>query len=321
MVINISESSTCPMESDRHNDDYFLRNVKFVDEIRNSIVVCCFTGCCLEFGCRAGAIGGLPRQGYLHLGRWKVEVNVRDSKSALGIAAARHAAQSLQRILSQSRTARLIAATGASQLEFLETLTSTPGIEWQRVEMFHLDEYIGLPATHGASFRKYLLERLIHKTAITHYHLLDGERDPREVIERVGSELRSRPPDLAFVGIGENGHLAFNDPPADFETDEPYLIVELDEACRKQQVMEGWFRTIDDVPARAISMSVRQILKAREIIAIVPDARKSEAVKACLEGEISPMAPASILRTHPNTTIYLDTESASLITHTVTRST
>jgi glucosamine-6-phosphate deaminase len=249
-----------------------------------------------------------------------VEVHVLDSKSALGIAAASHAAQSLQRILSQSPTARLIAATGASQLEFLEALTTTPGIEWQRVEMFHLDEYIGLPATHGASFRKYLLERLIHKTAITHYHLLDGELDPREVIERVGSELRSRPPDLAFVGIGENAHLAFNDPPADFETDEPYLIVELDEACRKQQVMEGWFRSTDDVPARAISMSVKQILKAQEIIAIVPDARKSEAVKACLEGEITPLAPASILRTHPNTTIYLDTESASLLHQAANRS-
>jgi glucosamine-6-phosphate deaminase len=164
-----------------------------------------------------------------------------------------------------------------------------------------------------------LLERLIHKTGISHYHLLDGERDPREVIQRVGSELRSRPVNIAFVGIGENGHLAFNDPPADFDTDDPYLIVELDEACRRQQVMEGWFSDIREVPTRAISMSVRQILKAEEIIAIVPDARKSEAVKACLEGEISRMAPASILRTHPNTTLYLDTESASLLSQTVNR--
>jgi len=248
-----------------------------------------------------------------------VEVQVLADKSALGEAAARHAAQSLQRLLSKPATVRLIAATGASQLEFLEVLTSTPDIDWQRVEMFHLDEYIGLPATHGASFRKYLLERLIHKTGISHYHLLDGERDPREVIQRVGSELRSRPVNIAFVGIGENGHLAFNDPPADFDTDDPYLIVELDEACRRQQVMEGWFSDIREVPTRAISMSVRQILKAEEIIAIVPDARKSEAVKACLEGEISRMAPASILRTHPNTTLYLDTESASLLSQTVNR--
>jgi len=248
-----------------------------------------------------------------------VEVRVLGSKAALGEAAAKHAALSLQRLLAKPGSIRLVAATGASQLEFLDVLTSTPGINWQRVEMFHLDEYIGLPATHGASFRKYLLERLIHKTGISHFHLLDGEQDPEKVIERVGGELRSRPPDLAFVGIGENGHLAFNDPPADFETEEPYLIVELDEACRRQQVMEGWFPDIKDVPARAISMSVKQILKAGEIIAIVPDARKSEAVKACLEGEIGPMAPASILRTHPNTTLYLDTESAFLVPLSVAR--
>jgi len=242
-----------------------------------------------------------------------VEVNVSPSKLALGEAAARHAAQSLNRILADRGSARLISATGASQFDFLEILTSTPGIDWLRVEMFHLDEYIGLPVTHSASFRKYLLERLIHKTGITHYHLLDGERDPLKVIQQVGGELRSQPVDLAFVGIGENGHLAFNDPPANFQTEEPYLVVELDEACRRQQMEEGWFPAITDVPTRAISMSVRQILKAKEIIAIVPDARKAQAVKSCIEGDISPMAPASILRTHPNTTIYLDAESASLL--------
>src|SRR5947207_2033996 len=155
--------------------------------------------------------------------------------------------------------------------------------------MFHLDEYVGLPISHPASFRKYLLERLIHNVGIRNYHL------------------------LAFVGIGENGHLAFNDPPADFQTEEPYLIVELDEACLRQQVGEGWFATISEVPRRAISMSVRQILKAKEIISVVPDARKAPAVKSCFDGNISPMAPASILRTHPAATIYLDRESASLL--------
>ena len=249
-----------------------------------------------------------------------MEVHVSRSKRALAEAAANHAAQSLKGIIASRGSARLIAATGASQFEFLEVLTSTPGVDWQRVEMFHLDEYIGLPVTHPASFRKYLLERLIHKTGIKNYHLLDGERDAREAIQQVGSELRVRPVNLAFVGIGENGHLAFNDPPANFETEEPYLVVELDEACRRQQMREGWFSTIADVPARAISMSIRQILKSEEVIAIVPDARKSQAVKMCLEGEISPMAPASILRTHPNATIYLDTESASLLRQTVTRS-
>jgi glucosamine-6-phosphate deaminase len=249
-----------------------------------------------------------------------VQVNVSPSKTEAGSAAAKHAAKSLQRVLAKSETARIIAATGASQIDFLQFMTATPGIDWNRIEMFHLDEYIGLPVTHPASFRKYLMERFVRKTGIRRYHLLDGEQDPAEVVRSVGKELASAPIDIAFVGIGENGHLAFNDPPADFEIDEPYLIVELDEACRAQQVNEGWFKSIPDVPARAISMSVKQILKSREIIAVVPGAQKARAVKACLEGEINPMAPASILRTHSNTTTYLDTESASLLTEATTRS-
>ena len=179
--------------------------------------------------------------------------------------------------------------------------------------MFHLDEYVGLPITHPASFRKYLLERLIHKAGIAQYHLLDGNGDPHEVVRRIGEILRSAPVDIAFAGIGENGHLAFNDPPADFQTEEPYLVVNLDEACRRQQVGEAWFGKLSEVPRQAISMSVRQILKAKEIIAVVPDARKAQAVKMCIEGEISPMAPASMLRTHPATTLYLDRTSASLL--------
>ena len=249
-----------------------------------------------------------------------MQVNVSPSKTEAGSAAAKHAAKSLQRVLAKSETARIIAATGASQIDFLQFLTATPGIDWNRIEMFHLDEYIGLPVTHPASFRKYLMERFVRKTGIRRYHLLDGEQDPAEVVRSVGKELASAPIDIAFVGIGENGHLAFNDPPADFEIDEPYLIVELDEACRAQQVNEGWFKSIPEVPARAISMSVKQILKSREIIAVVPGAQKARAVKACLEGEINPMAPASILRTHSNTTTYLDTESASLLTEATTRS-
>jgi glucosamine-6-phosphate deaminase len=249
-----------------------------------------------------------------------VQVNVLRSKIAAGEAAAKHAGQSLQRVLANSSTARIIAATGASQLDFLESLTSLSGIDWERVEMFHLDEYIGMSVTHTASFRKYLMERFIQKTGIRRYHLLDGERVPNEVIRKIGGELKSRPVDIAFVGIGENGHLAFNDPPADFETEEPYLIVELDEVCRRQQVTEGWFANISAVPSQAISMSIKQILKTDEIIAIVPGARKSRAVKACLEGQINAMAPASILRKHSNTTTYLDTESASLLSEATIRS-
>lgn len=227
--------------------------------------------------------------------------------------AAAQAATAIQRAIAERGQARIIAATGASQFEFLKALVATPDIDWRPVEMFHLDEYVGLPVTHPASFRKYLLERFIEPAGIRNYHLLDGESDPQEVCRRVGALIAAAPIDVAFVGIGENGHLAFNDPPADFETEEPYIVVNLDEACRRQQVGEGWFAGMDDVPTQAISMSIKQILNANEIICIVPDARKAEAVRNCFESEISPMFPASILRRHANTTVYLDTESASLL--------
>jgi glucosamine-6-phosphate deaminase len=234
-------------------------------------------------------------------------------KRALGQAAAEQAGAALRRAIQERGLARIVVATGASQLEFLDALTRKKDIDWTRVEMFHLDEYIGLPMTHPASFRKYLLENFIQKTGITNYHLLDGEGDAREVARRMGESLNAAPVDVAFVGIGENGHLAFNDPPADFESEEAYLIVELDEACRRQQVGEGWFADISEVPRKAISMSVRQIMKAREILVVVPDARKANAVKLCFEGEIGPMAPASILRKHARATVYLDGESAALL--------
>jgi glucosamine-6-phosphate deaminase len=240
-------------------------------------------------------------------------IKVCDEKKSLGRAAADQAAISLRNAIRDRGRARIIAATGASQFEFLDALTGAPKIDWSRVEMFHLDEYIGLPISHPASFRKYLLDRLISKTGITKYHLLEADGDVPQTILSIGRELNATPPDIAFVGIGENGHLAFNDPPADFQTEEPYLIVSLDEACRRQQVSEGWFTDLSQVPRKAISMSVRQILKAKEIIAVVPDARKAPAVKACFEGKISPMAPASILRMHPNTTVFLDRYSAALL--------
>jgi len=234
-------------------------------------------------------------------------------KNDLASAAAEEAAAILRHAIQKKGKARLIAATGAAQFEFLEALTSLPDVDWSKVEMFHLDEYIGLPASHPASFCRFLQERLIQKTGIQRYFLLNGEEDPARVIQHAGDALRSSPVDVAFVGIGENGHLAFNDPPADFETEAPYIIVTLDDACRRQQLGEGWFPSLDDVPESAISMSIRQILKAEKIICIVPDARKASAVKACIEGDISPLAPASMLRTHPNTTIYLDSNSAALL--------
>ncbi len=239
---------------------------------------------------------------------------VFDDSRALGRQAAADAAAAILDAVEAHNRARIIAATGASQFHFLEHLTATAGIPWERVELFHLDEYLGIPASHPASFRRYLRERLIDKVRPGVVHLLDGEGDPELVCQSVGRELAASPVDVAFVGIGENGHLAFNDPPADFETTEPYLVVSLDEACRRQQVGEGWFQSVDEVPARAISMSVHQILQARTILCMVPDRRKAEAVRASVEGPVTPQVPASLLQTHPQTTLYLDRESASLLT-------
>ncbi|HEV2399462.1 MAG TPA: glucosamine-6-phosphate deaminase [Candidatus Sulfotelmatobacter sp.] len=237
----------------------------------------------------------------------------KDSDS-LGQAAAEQAADCIRRAIAERGCCRVVLATGNSQLAFLNALIRISGIEWKKVEAFHLDEYVGMPATHPASFRKFLLERVIRKTGIAHFHGVEGDAtDLPGAIARIGRELTSAPIDLAFIGIGENGHVAFNDPPADFETEDPYIVVALDEPCRRQQVGEGWFRDISEVPTRAISMSPRQIMKAREIISVVPDKRKASAVRLCVEGEIRPMAPASIMRRHPNVTVYLDENSASLL--------
>ena len=244
----------------------------------------------------------------------QLQIKILADKDSLGRAAAEHAAFSLQRAIRHHGSARIIAATGASQFEFLDALTSVGEIDWKSVELFHLDEYVGLPMTHPASFRKYLFERFINKVGITRYHFLDGAGDATATIERIGKELQRMPIDLAFVGIGENAHLAFNDPPADFEIQDPYVIVELDQACRQQQVNEGWFAKVEDVPKQAISMSIRQILLSKEIIVVVPDERKAWAVKNALEGDVSPAIPASILQAHPNVTVYLDKDSAALLT-------
>lgn len=240
-------------------------------------------------------------------------VRVFEERNSLGQAAAAQAATALRDAIAKRGRARVVAASAASQFEFLEALTATPGIDWKRVELFHLDEYIGLPMSHPASFCKFLQERLIGKTGITEHHLLNGEEDPAEVIRRTNAAISAVPIDISFVGIGENGHLAFNDPPADFETEEPYIVVSLDEACRQQQVGEGWFKDLAAVPKRAISMSVRQVLKAKEIVAVVPGPKKAQAIKKCFDSQISPMAPASMLRTHANAMIYLDRESAALL--------
>jgi glucosamine-6-phosphate deaminase len=240
-------------------------------------------------------------------------LKVCPDKTSLGKSAADQALASMRAAVRERGRARVVAASGASQFEFLAALTSARDFPWKDVELFHLDEYIGLPMTHPASFCRFLHEHLIDKTGITNHHLLNGADDPAKVIREVGGELSLTPIDIAFVGIGENGHIAFNDPPADFETEEPFLVVNLDEACRRQQVGEGWYKDISEVPKQAISMSVRQVMKAREIVAVVPDSRKAQAVKACFDGEISRAAPASILRKHPRATVYLDVHSAMLL--------
>ncbi|HEY1213117.1 MAG TPA: glucosamine-6-phosphate deaminase [Bryobacteraceae bacterium] len=243
-----------------------------------------------------------------------MKITIVENRSTLGAAAAEHAAAVLRNAIQEQGSARIIAASAASQLEFLDALVQKPGIDWSRIELFHLDEYIGLPMTHPASFCRFLQDRLISRTGIERYHFLNGLDNTADVIRRASEAIRSQPIDVAFIGIGENGHIAFNDPPADFDTEEPYIVVTLDDACRQQQVAEGWFSSLDEVPTRAVSMSVRQILKSKEILAMVPGERKASAVKACFTGKISPMTPASILRTHQNATVYLDQQSAALLT-------
>jgi glucosamine-6-phosphate deaminase len=240
-----------------------------------------------------------------------MNLEIFDTKLALGQAAANDAAKIIQQSIAKRDVAYLIAATGASQFEFLDALVAQD-IDWSKVVFFHLDEYVALPETHAASFRRYLKERIIDRVHPRAFHLINGEAgDVVEECNRVGKLISQQQVDVAFVGIGENGHLAFNDPPADFETEKPYIIVDLDEECRKQQVGEGWFPTLNEVPRRAISMSIKQILKARNILCIVPDQRKAEAVRNCVELRVSPMRPASILQTHSNVTLYLDRESSS----------
>jgi glucosamine-6-phosphate deaminase len=229
----------------------------------------------------------------------------------MGSWVAKHAASDLRKAISDKGNANIVVATGASQFEVLKHLVQAPDIDWSKVTGFHLDEYVGISSEHGASFCGYLKNRFVDHVDLAAFHYLRGEVDPQAVIRDVGELVKASQIDLALVGIGENGHLAFNDPPADFETEDPYLVVELDEPCRLQQVGEGWFESLETVPTHAISMSVKQILKAAKIYCSVPDERKAEAVRATLEDTISPAIPASILRNHVNTTLVIDEAAAS----------
>jgi len=242
-----------------------------------------------------------------------LQIKIFTTKTELGQAAARDAAAIINHAIAERNSAYVIAATGASQFEFLDALMLAP-VDWTKVTFFHLDEYVGLPQSHAASFRRYLKERIVSRVHPRAFHFIDGEADDVQAeCRRIGQLITQQTVDVAFVGIGENGHLAFNDPPADFDTEAPYIVVNLDEACRQQQVGEGWFKGIDEVPAQAISMSIRQILRSREILCIVPDQRKAQAVKAAVELNVSPMHPSSILQTHERVTLYLDHASSSLL--------
>jgi glucosamine-6-phosphate deaminase len=244
-----------------------------------------------------------------------LKINIHKTKQEAGVAAATLGARLIRKALAERGQANLILATGASQFEMLASLVKVPDIAWNRVTCFHLDEYVGIPITHPASFRKYLWERFASQLPLplAAFHYINGEDDAQAECKRVGALLRQHPIDVCFAGIGENGHLAFNDPPADFKTKQPYLVVNLDDTCRKQQLGEGWFKTLAQVPNQAISMSIQQILKSRAILCTVPDMRKAQAVKDCLAGKVTPMHPSSILQRHKATWCFLDQESASLL--------
>ncbi len=221
----------------------------------------------------------------------------------------------MREALEQKAEVNIIVATGASQFDLFEQLLNEPDIDWHRVRGFHLDEYIGMPLTHPASFRKYLWERFISRLPVPlkAFHYIDGMSAPNDEIEQINQIIAQHPVDVAFIGIGENAHVAFNDPPADFETNEPYILVDLDDACRTQQFNEGWFPRLDDVPKIAISMSINHIMKSKTLICTVPDARKATAVHHALNGPVTPDVPASILQQHPACHYFFDTQSAALL--------
>lgn len=234
------------------------------------------------------------------------------SKEELAFNAARAGASFIGSALHERGQARIVLATGRSQEAMLDHLVRER-LDWKRITAFHLDEYVGIRESHPASFRKYLKERILARVPLGKFHPIAGERNPVQECRRLNGILKELTIDVAFVGIGENGHLAFNDPPADFTADTPYRIVKLDRTCRRQQVKEGWFGTVAEVPTKAISMSIPQIMSAEHIICTVPDRRKARAVKAALEGEVTPDVPASILQEHPNASLFLDPTSAGLL--------
>jgi glucosamine-6-phosphate deaminase len=247
----------------------------------------------------------------------RLKIIIKDEPSELGKAAGLMAGQLIRNAIEQKDEAHIILATGTSQFEILRHLVKEK-VDWGKVTMFHLDEYIGLTESSPASFRRYLKERFIEKiTPLRKIYLINGEEDPWRECRRLGESIKTTTIDLALLGIGENGHIGFNDPPADFETEEPFIVTNLDEKCRRQQYLEGWFKTIGDVPRRAITMSVRQIMKSAQIICSAPERRKAEAVKDCFENPVCNKFPASILQEHNDCLCFLDKDSSSLLSNNI----
>jgi glucosamine-6-phosphate deaminase len=238
---------------------------------------------------------------------------ILNSKSETGKSAAEHGGRIIIDAVQEKGTANIILATGISQFEMLEELVKNKNIDWTKVSCFHLDEYVGLPKSHPSSFDKYFKKRFLSKVSVKDFYFINGEANIAEECKRLGDLIRKHPADLVFLGIGMNGHLAFNDPPADFDTDEAYIEVELDEVCRDQQFKEGWFDSLKEVPEKALSMSIRQIMKSKSIICLCPDQRKEKIVQKCVEGEVTNMVPASILQKHDSACLYLDEDSAKLL--------
>jgi len=244
-----------------------------------------------------------------------MNIGIFENSETLGRIASETGARAIREAIAERGEANIILATAASQFPMLENLVRESGIDWSRVTCFHLDEYIGIPKSHPASFRFQMEKRVVKQLpSLRKFHYIEADSATlQKEIERLGEAIRHCPIDVAFIGIGENGHLAFNDPPADFETEAPYIVVDLDKKCRMQQVGEGWFKSLAEVPAQAVSMSVRQIMKSATIVCTVPDERKAAAVEMALNAPISPEAPCSILRGHPSCHLLLDAASARLI--------
>jgi len=241
-----------------------------------------------------------------------MNINISATPALLGKNAAQLVAIKLNEAIREKGEARLLVSTGSSQFETLAALIES-SVDWSKVEVFHLDEYIGLDESHPASFRKYLRERFISKINVKAFYPVDGNGNVTGNIAHLSDELLKKPVDVGLIGIGENAHIAFNDPPADFETQLPYLVVQLDERCKLQQVNEGWFPSLAEVPVTAISMSVHQIMQCKIIISVVPHLVKAEAIAMTMLNELTNLVPATMLKQHPDWHLFLDNASASRI--------